>query len=230
MTFIQPKHLVSFGRRRGRKLRAGHGSLMETLLPKLLITLHDDASPLSPTIAGENHRLWFEIGFGAGEHLVEQAHRHPDIHFIGCEPYVNGMAKLLAAIDKAKLANVRLYDGDARLVLEKLPDASIERLFVLFPDPWPKARHHKRRIISQEGLALFHSKLKEGGLLRLATDHEGYGAWMLEQLLAFGKFEWMAKSCLDWKTAPADWVSTRYQAKAQAEGRSALFLDWVKLC
>lgn len=229
MSFTQPKHLHSYGRRRGRRLRAHQSALMETLLPKLLITLPEGGLSVEALFPRPHAPLWFEIGFGGGEHLVEQASRHPDINFIGCEPYVNGMAKLLAAIDKAKLANLRLYDGDARLVLEKLPDACIERLFILFPDPWPKVRHHKRRLVSQNGLALFHSKLSPDGLLRLATDHEEYGAWMMEQLLASGKFKWTAKTSSDWKVPATDWVVTRYQTKAEADGRSALFLDWVKV-
>ena len=211
--------LQSFGRRQGRRLRAHQSGLMETLLPRLRITLPD--VPVKTP-------LWFEIGFGGGEHLVEQARRNPAVNFIGCEPYVNGMAKLLASIDAAGLTNLRLYDGDARTLMEHLPDGLLERLFVLFPDPWPKARHHKRRIISQEGLALFHRKLKPGGLLRLVTDHVDYGTWMLEQLLAFKGFEWAARRSADWKTPPADWVRTRYQAKAEAEGRCATFFDWVK--
>lgn len=204
---------------------------METLLPKLLINVQEESgiSVMPERLFTDAYApLWFEIGFGAGEHLLGQARQHPDVNFIGCEPYTNGMASLLASVDQEKLANIRLFDGDARRLLERLPDASIERLFVLFPDPWPKARHHKRRIISQGTLALFHQKLKAGGLLRLATDHEDYGVWMLEQLFAFGRFRWTAASCADWKSPPADWVRTRYQAKAEAEGRSAMFLNWVK--
>jgi tRNA (guanine-N7-)-methyltransferase len=228
MSTKQSQHLVSFGRRHGRKLRANHSVLMETLLPGLLLTLSEGGIAPESFFTRPAVPFWFEIGFGGGEHLVEQARMHPDVNFIGCEPFVNGMAKLLAAIDKEKLTNIRLYDGDARLILERLPDASIERLFILFPDPWPKVRHHKRRIISQEGLALFYRKLMPQGVLRLATDHVDYGAWMLEHLVAFGKFEWTAKSSADWKNPPADWVKTRYQVKAEAEGRGALFLDWVK--
>jgi tRNA (guanine-N7-)-methyltransferase len=228
MTFTQPAHLQSYGRRRGRKLHKSRSALMETLLPKLLITLPEKALLLQDLFLNPRLPLWFEIGFGGGEHLVEQARRHPEVNFIGCEPYINGMACLLAAIDKHKLSNIRLYDGDARLVLERLTDKSIERLFVLFPDPWPKTRHHKRRIISQESLALFHVKLAAGGLLRIATDHEDYGVWMLEHLLAFGRFKWLAQSSTDWKTPPQDWVSTRYQAKAEAEGRRAMFLNWLR--
>jgi tRNA (guanine-N7-)-methyltransferase len=223
-----PALLQSFGRRLGRKLRTHQSELMQTLLPQLKIPLSESDISLTSLFADPVAPLWFEIGFGGGEHLVEQARRNPHINFIGCEPFINGMAKLLASIDKANLKNLRLSDGDARLVLERLPDASLERLFLLFPDPWPKVRHHKRRIVSQEGLALFYRKLKKGGLLRLVTDHADYGTWMLEQLLAFGQLEWAAKSSNDWKTPPNDWVRTRYQAKAEAEGRGALFLNWIK--
>ncbi|HEU5047010.1 MAG TPA: tRNA (guanosine(46)-N7)-methyltransferase TrmB [Rickettsiales bacterium] len=220
--------LPSFGRRRGRKLRASRSILFETLLPKLLIP--EPASSLTPAelFAEPEKPLWFEIGFGGGEHMAQQARWNPNVNFIGCEPYINGMASLLASVDKEKIANIRLFDGDARLLLEKLPDASIERMFVLFPDPWPKARHHKKRIISQGSLELFYRKLKPGGRLRIATDHVDYGIWMLENLLAFKKFTWEANNHTDWDTPPADWVRTRYQAKAEAEGRMATFLNLVK--
>jgi tRNA (guanine-N7-)-methyltransferase len=213
--------LRSYGRRKGRKLTEHRNVLIDTLLPKLLITLPiiTDPQPLT---------TWFEIGFGSGEHLVEQATNHPAINFIGCEPYINGLANLLTAIDRKKLTNIKLYDGDARLLMDQLPDNSIERLFVLFPDPWPKARHNKRRIISGASLELFYQKIKPGGILRLATDHEDYCTWMLEHLLAFDKFTWTAKSKADWKTQPEDWVKTRYQLKAEAEGRPSVFMDWVK--
>lgn len=212
--------LRSFGRRRGRKLRKSRSDLVEKKLPALLINL-EHALPLS------HAPLWVEIGFGAGEHLVEQAKQNPKVQFIGCEPYINGTASLLAQIEQHTLSNIRLFDNDARLLLEKLPDHSIEKLFVLFPDPWPKARHHKKRLISQDTLALFHRKLARGGMLRIATDHVDYGTWMLENLLAFQKFEWQATSQSDWASPPAGWIKTRYQQKAENEGRSAIFLDWA---
>jgi len=220
--------LQSFGRRRGRKLRANREELVESLLPKLLIRLPDGTLDPATLFIKPKNPLWFEIGFGGGEHLVEQARRNPQCNFLGCEPYINGVAKLLSAIDKDKLDNIRLYDGDARLLLERLPDASIERMFILFPDPWPKARHHKRRIISQTTLTLLHKKIIAGGMLRLATDHVEYGAWMLEQLQAFKKFSWMARNAEDWNEAPADWVVTRYQQKAAGEGRNPLFLNYLR--
>lgn len=218
-----PEMLRSFGRRHGRKLRANRAAMVETLLPKLLINL-----PPENLFKDTTRPLWFEIGFGGGEHLAEQARLHPEVNFIGCEPYVNGMATLLSAIERERLANIRLYDNDARLLLGELSDNSIERMFILFPDPWPKVRHHKKRIISQGSLPLFHRKLKAGGLLRIATDHEDYCTWILENLLAYGKFSWQAKSQVDWHTPPENWVTTRYQAKAAAEGRKAVFLDWIK--
>jgi len=223
MNSENPTLLRSYGRRHGRKLRAGQAALVETLLPQLLITLPPENMFADPSLP-----VWFEIGFGAGEHLVEQARQNPGINFIGCEPYVNGMASLLAAIERDALKNIRLYGGDARLLLSELADNSLERIFVLFPDPWPKARHHKKRIISRNSLELFYRKLTMGGLLRIATDHEDYCIWILENLLAFRKFEWRAKTQDDWNNPPQDWVATRYQAKAEAEGRRAVFLDWIK--
>jgi tRNA (guanine-N7-)-methyltransferase len=221
-------YLTSFGRRRGRKLRASKDAVLEAALPRLLIALPQEQLHPDTLFTQAGRELWFEIGFGGGEHLVEQARRNPQVNFIGCEPYVNGLATLLASIEKLECGNIRLYNDDARALLEKLPDGCIQRLFVLFPDPWPKARHHKRRIIAQPSLELFYRKLAPGGLLRIATDHVDYSVWMLEQLQLFGKFAWTAQSHLDWKQPPADWVPTRYQAKALQEGREAVFFDWVK--
>lgn len=217
--------LRSFGRRRGRKLRKSRNALYETLLPRLLIDI--DKLQVASGKWQESQPTWLEIGFGAGEHLAEQAKQNLHVQFIGCEPYINGIASLLSDIDKHQIANIRLYDNDARFLLEKLPDHSLEKIFLLFPDPWPKARHHKKRIVSPNTLALFHRKMKQGGLLRLVTDHTDYGVWMLENLLAFGQFEWQAASKAGWSVPPADWVRTRYQAKAEAEGRGAVYLDWV---
>lgn len=220
------KYLQSFGRRHGHKLHASRSRLMQTLLPQLLVSLPEgDINPAS-LFDGRQAPLWFEIGFGGGEHLAEQARRNRNVNFIGCEPYINGVASLLALVEEHSLTNIRLFDGDARLLMEKLPDNSIERLFVLFPDPWPKARHHKRRIISTTSLELFYSKISPGGILRIATDHVDYGTWILEQTIASNRFIWEANTQADWQDAPADWVKTRYQAKAEDEGRLPLFLDF----
>lgn len=225
---MQSTPLRSFGRRHGRKLKASHADLVDKLLPQLMIPVSESPLEAASLFANPAHPLRMEIGFGGGEHLVGQAVTLPEVNFIGCEPYMNGMAKLLAVIDRENLNNIRLYDDDARVLLARFPDASFARLDVLFPDPWPKARHHKRRIISQDTLELFHNKLLPGGILRLATDHAEYGAWMLEQLMRFGKLRWTAEREADWTNPPSDWIPTRYQRKAEEEGRPAMFLEWIK--
>lgn len=200
---------------------------MDTLLPRIKLSL-DDMEMWRDGVMGNiftspslHHSitpppLWLEIGFGGGEHLAHQAALHPNIGMIGCEPYENGMADMLKHIDTHKLDNIRVFSDDARLLMEKLPEASIERVFILYPDPWPKSRHHKRRLVSTETLDMVARILKPGGLLRLATDHEGYATWILERLLAHNNFSWTANSCEDWLNPPSDWISTRYEQKALA--------------
>jgi tRNA (guanine-N7-)-methyltransferase len=169
-------------------------------------------------------RVELEIGFGAGEHLLAQAAAHPDTGFIGCEPFVNGVARLLAGVDRLGLRNVRVWGDDARLLLDRLKPASIARIFVLFPDPWPKKRHHKRRIIAPDVLAAMERALVEGGEVRVATDDRDYLARILEQFCRRGTFEWLARRPADWRVRPADWPQTRYESKALAAGRSCAFL------
>jgi len=173
--------------------------------------------------------LWFEIGFGGGEHLAWQAREHRDIGFIGCEPFENGVASLLHHAEAAGLDNLRIEQGDARLVLARLPDASVGRLFVLFPDPWPKLRHHRRRIIGPQTLDLFARVLKDGAELRAATDDPPYAAWMLFHLRRHPAFAWTARGPRDWRERPADWPQTRYEAKARSEGRSSAYLTFRRL-
>lgn len=206
--------LNSFGRRKGRKLTPYQNGLMENLFPEVAIDVKN------PPIA---QRIWLEIGFGGGEHLAEQASRHADVLMIGCEPYIEGVGKLLGEIDERKLSNVRILPDDARLILQALPESSVERVFILFPDPWPKARHKKRRIVSMQTLDMIARVMKQGGELRLATDHEDYAAWMLEHVLAHPAFEWQAQSMADFRTAPEDWVPTRYEEKTRAEGREPVY-------
>lgn len=227
MDKTQPVILPSFGRRHGRTLRPSQKALCETLLPRLLIPLTEGPVALASLFPDPLLPVWCEIGFGGGEHLLEQARLHPEINFIGCEPYMNGVAGLLGGIEKYSLDNIRICNEDARFLLLKLPDHSLEKLFILFPDPWRKARHYKRRIISGDSLAIFHAKLQKGGLLRIATDHEDYCTWILEHLLLSTEFAWQAQSHTDWDSPPQDWVPTRYQQKAAAEGRSAVFLDFM---
>lgn len=208
--------IVSYGRRRGRRLRAGKQSLMEALLPELTIALPDSGTLTLSTLFPNAKAMWLEIGFGGGEHLVHQAVQHRDTGIIGCEPYINGIAELLKNIESHKLRNVRIYPADARLLIEKLPDASLDKVFILYPDPWPKARHHKRRLISKEFLDSLARVMKPNAELRLATDHADYATWMLERLLTHPSFHWSAQTCDDWLTPPVDWITTKYEQKRLA--------------
>ncbi len=203
-------HLRSFGRRQGRRLRTTKQGLFDELLPRLQISL-SQAQSLKPQVP-----IWLEIGFGGGEHLAHQAGLHPEVQFIGCEPYVNGIAGLLSHIDEHELANIRIYTDDARDLVAALPDNSLERVFILYPDPWLKKRHNKRRIISMEFLDSLARVMKVGAELRLATDSSDYATWMLERLLAHKAFKWTAKTCDDWLNPPPEWFSTRYEQKALA--------------
>jgi tRNA (guanine-N7-)-methyltransferase len=168
--------------------------------------------------------LWLEIGFGAGEHLAEQATAHPEVGFLGAEVFENGVVKLLAEVRRRELANIRILVDDARLLLEALPDACLGRVFILFPDPWPKQRHHKRRMVSPGPLDQLARIMKEGAELRLATDDIGYLRAMLELVPAHPAFAWQARGPADWLRRPPDWSATRYEAKAIAAGRIPHFL------
>jgi len=168
--------------------------------------------------------LWLEIGFGAGEHMAAQAAAHPEVGLIGCEPYIAGVASLLARAERAGLANLRVVVDDARLLLAALPDGSLERIFVLFPDPWPKTRHHKRRIVNPATVAEFARLLAPGGELRLATDDMGYARAMLLALGGQPELVWLAERPVDWRERPDDAPPTRYEHKARAAGRACVYL------
>jgi tRNA (guanine-N7-)-methyltransferase len=198
---------------------------MSTLLPRLAVAL-PETGPLDPAslFAVPPDRVWLEIGFGGGEHLAAQAAAHPRTGFIGAEVFENGVAKLLAQLAERDLANVRLYPDDARLLVAALAAASLERVFILFPDPWPKQRHHKRRIVSAAMLDELARTMRDGAELRLATDDPDYLAWMLERATAHPAFEWLARGPGDWRERPPDWPPTRYEEKARAAGRQPAFL------
>jgi tRNA (guanine-N7-)-methyltransferase len=168
--------------------------------------------------------VWLELGFGAGEHLAAQAASQPSRGTIGCEVFENGIAKLLAEVKRRGLVNVRLFVDDARLLVQSLAAASVERVFILFPDPWPKQRHHKRRLVSTAMLDGLAHVLTDGGELRLATDDMGYLRGMLEDATAHPAFEWLARRPEDWRQRPADWPATRYEQKALDAGRRPVFL------
>jgi len=215
----EPKRLLaSYGRRRGRRLRTNKQGLMETLLPTLEV--EQEFLTRDP--------LWLEIGFGGGEHLAHQAGLNSGVGIIGCEPYINGIAGLLKHIDDHGITNVRIWQQDARLLIERLPEASVERVFILYPDPWPKMRHHKRRLVSMELLDSLARIMKPGAELRLATDDVDYCTWMLERLLAHDAFTWQARTCDDWLNPPQDWISTRYEQKALAAGRVPTYLNFTR--
>jgi tRNA (guanine-N7-)-methyltransferase len=214
-----------YGRRRGRPLRRQRTDLIATLLPRLQLSL-DGATALIPDQLFDAPRsdLWFEVGFGGGEHLAAQAASHPSIGFIGCEPFINGVGNLLQHVDAQELSNIRIVPDDARPVLDALPEASVGRAFVLFPDPWPKQRHAGRRFIGPENLPRLARVLKDGAELRLATDDRQLSRWMLEHTWHWPDFEWLARSAEDWRQRPSDWPQTRYEQKALKAGRTPVFL------
>lgn len=212
-----------YGRRRGRKLRAGRRVLMDTLLPLLRVAL-PPAGMLDPAALVPHAKdLWLEIGFGAGEHLAAQARAYPDVAVLGAEVFENGIAKLLATIERDGLANVRLFVDDARLLLACLPDRSLGRAFILYPDPWPKERHKKRRIVAPETLDQLARTLRPGAELRVATDDVDYAMWIGAALAVRTDFVELACVEGDWPDRPADWPATRYEQKAVAAGRVPWF-------
>lgn len=171
--------------------------------------------------------LWLEIGFGGGEHLVHQAGLNPDVGIIGCEPFMNGVAMLLGKIREAGTDNIRVYPGDARHMFDVLPENSVDRAFLLYPDPWPKKRHHRRRFVTDEHIAPLATVLKPGAVFRVATDIEDYVRQTLQVVPRHG-FEWQANSPQDWRQPWSDWISTRYEQKALREGRTPHYLTFVK--
>jgi tRNA (guanine-N7-)-methyltransferase len=210
-------------------LRPGRQLLQHELLPRLAIILPEtgllDPAALFPTPPPE---VWLEIGFGGGEHLAEQAERHPEIGFIGSEVFENGVARLVGEVSRRGLGNLRIFADDARLLLDRLPPNSLGRVFVLFPDPWPKLRHHKRRLVAPATLDRLAEVMRPGAELRLATDDPGYLLWMLEHVTAHPAFTWLARGPADWRERPADWPPTRYEEKACAAGRTPAFLRFAR--
>ena len=222
---------VLYGRRQGRPLRPHRQALIENRLPLVEITVAPASSECtSPESQFDTtyDAYWLEIGFGAGEHLSWQARANPHVGMIGCEPYINGVARLLTDMDAYNLTNIRIYRDDARFLLTGLPDRSISRVFVLFPDPWPKARHNKRRIIGPTVIPDLARILRDDAELRIATDDPGYKGWILQHVLASGDFDWPAYGPSDWRRRPDDWPPTRYERKALDAGRRAAFFRFVR--
>jgi tRNA (guanine-N7-)-methyltransferase len=219
-----------FGRRKGHKLRVHHADLIEHLLPRLSL---DTSSPAPLELAALFDRpvadVRLEIGFGGGEHLVAEALAFPDTGFIGCEPYVNGMAKILAQIEARQIANIRLYAGDAAELLGWMPSRSLARVDLIHPDPWPKRRHWKRRFVQDTTVAALARVLKPAGEFRFVSDIDDYCAWTLAHLARAPDFIWTAERACDWRLPWPGYTMTRYGAKAAREGRVAAYLRFRKI-
>ena len=212
-------------------MRAGRQILVETLLPRLRVPVPVSGEMELAQLGARDggfRELWLEIGFGQGEHIAAQARRNSDILLIGCEPYINGVSNLLRIVDAEAIGNIFIHDDDARILLDTLPEACIGRLFLLFPDPWPKRRHHKRRIISPVNLNLLARVLADRAEIRFATDHRGYARWTLWHAINHAAFDWPAECPDDWRVRPADWPTTRYENKALTDGRSCIYLTFER--
>jgi tRNA (guanine-N7-)-methyltransferase len=219
-----------YGRRKGHRLRSRQMQLVDELLPKLRVPIADGATgDPKQLFPGRIDAVWLEIGFGGGEHMFARARANSNRGLIGCEPFLNGVAKLLSLVQEAGLVNVRVHDDDARLLLEALPDACIERVFILYPDPWPKTRHHKRRFINPENLDQLARIMTPGGELQFASDIAEYVRWTLMHMRRHPAFEWQAGRPEDWRRAPADWPGTRYEAKALEAGRVPAYLSFCRV-
>ena len=216
-----PNDYKFYGRKKGVRLSARQSQLVETLLPRLRLNLDQ---PLSDSV----NEHWLEIGFGGGEHLAAQAINNRQVDIIGAEPFINGIAKLLVEIDENTLTNVVVHDGDARVLLPKIPDQSLARLFLLYPDPWHKQRHQKRRFVNKTSIGHFHRMLKPGGVFRFASDIEDYVHWTVLNITRHGGFSFEGSSIEDWHQPPADWHQTRYEKKAIREGRTPAYITFTR--
>lgn len=220
-----------YGRRKGQALSAHKKHLLETILPRVAISI---TAILPGTLDPKTlfdfsiKNVWLEIGFGKGEHLALQAKNNPGIGFIGCEPYINGVAGLVDLIHKQNLKNIRIYPDDARHFLPLLQRASLRRVFLLHPDPWPKKRHAKRRFVSNTNLDVLAQIMKSGAELRIGTDHLAYMAWTMIKLQHRQDFVWAAERAEDWQKPPEDWFETRYAAKAKVEAQRCAYFTFIR--
>ena len=215
-----------YGRRQSHALRVGQASLAENLLPRISVP---ETGPLTArALFGDDRPLELEIGFGAGEHLAFQAGLRPDHGFIGCEPFLNGVVGALSHIERERLTNVRIHMGDALEVLDRLDDGSLDRAYLLHPDPWPKARHAKRRFMNKGPIDLISQKLRKGGEFRFGTDHPIYCRWAMMVMGNRNDLEWQAGEPRDFLTRPDDWPQTRYEAKARRLGHEVWYFRYIK--
>lgn len=222
MTAIRPDRISRlYGRKQTRPPKGERKEAIDSLLPKLQI--QPSSIPL-PSSSRKEDEIWLEIGFGNGEHLKGLMERHPDRFYIGAEPFINGMSAFLKSIKDMPHDNIRVWMDDAIVLVDAMPGAYLEGIYVLNPDPWPKRRHHKRRIISQENLSRFARVLKPGGALVMATDVPDLAEWMVTQASLHPAFEWTAERADDWRVMPQDWIKTRYEEKGAKAGRSQNYL------
>jgi tRNA (guanine-N7-)-methyltransferase len=226
-------HRNFYGRLKGKTLKQSQRAYLEQDLASLSPGPVDweqnpDRAPLDLAMRFGGRPVWLEIGFGGGEHLVHQAVTNPDVAIIGAEPYINGVAMLLGKIRRAGVSNLAVYPGDARDLMDVLPPQSISRAFLLYPDPWPKARHHRRRFVTPEHLRPLHGVMQSGAILRVATDIPDYVRQTLQEVPRAG-FEWCAERPLNWRQPWRDWLPTRYERKALREGRTPHYLTFRRL-
>lgn len=215
----------TYGRIKARPIKPRQAELLQTLAPRIAIP----PGPLDPrSLKPDAAEIWLEIGFGGGEHMAGQAARRRDLLILGVEPFLNGVASAMRHVEEQGLDNVRIRQGDARDVLADLAPASLDRIFILFPDPWPKTRHHKRRLIQTDSIASCARALKPGGQLRFVTDWRAYAAWTLERMVKSPHFRWTAREAADWRNPPADHLTTRYEAKALGDC-APIFLDFERI-
>lgn len=217
-----------YGRQKGKKLGVYHVELLQRLLPKLAL---DPSVPLCDPASlfhGQGGPLWLEIGFGGGEHLVDEARLHPEANFIGCEAFLNGMAKALELIETRRVENVRLYRGDGRAVIDALPDRALDGVYLLYPDPWPKRRQHKRRFLTDEMLTRLARVMRSGAELRFATDIDDLAGWTLARVLRSRDFDWPVECSAEWQRPWPGWQGTRYEAKALSQSRRPVYLHFVR--
>lgn len=227
-------HRNFYGRLKGKGLRDSQKAYLDEDLSDLSPgpvgwDENPDRTPLDLKALFGGRPVWLEIGFGGGEHMVHQAAQNPDVGIIGCEPYINGVAMLLGKIRSAGVSNVAVHPGDVRDMFDVLPDGSIDRAFLLYPDPWPKARHHRRRFVTPEHLEPLSRVLAKGAIFRVATDIPDYVRQTMEQMMARDDFEWLADGPDDWRQPWGDWISTRYEQKALREGRVPHYMTFRKL-
>ena len=221
----------SFGRRKNKSLKKTHADTLAEVLSFAGIRLPEGDDVLDPKsfFDFDAKEVWFEIGFGRGEHLIHQALNNPDVGLIGCEPFLNGVSALALEIKKHNIKNIRIWDDDARLLMSRIKDHSLDKLFLLHPDPWPKTRHHKRRFVQAESLTEISRLLKKGAEFRMATDHADLSKWMLEKAYFHPNFEWKAKCANDWRTAPDDWIDTRYCNKGKDWEHTQVYLNFENI-